>query len=129
MQTYQSYHSFSDFSEYNENIELGNDWGFYDDIEYGFHNASVMCKSNTYAPKKFIPKKFTFVEIQQYKSIPSVFKADIKLKKTSEQHKILILNRIKEMENNAYPQVKKISEYFTNGAIFTAFVVIILILN
>ena len=34
MQTYQSYHSFSDFSEYNENIELGNDWGFYDDIEY-----------------------------------------------------------------------------------------------
>lgn len=138
LQSNQSYQSFSDFSEYNNDFELGNDWGLYEDIE-------IASSENNYNSTKITPKdmreKYGLLDLsippfnkettQQEKHNQKMQRiAKILEKRIPELHERSMLLQELDQETNEDQCISKcLSEFLTNRVIFTTFVIVMLILK
>jgi hypothetical protein len=147
-----SYQSYSDFTNQNEKYELGNDWGFYDDIELNRyqnsnHNANANANANANHRTKMLVAHITSVSEQnantnktnkntnKYSTIQiPLFKPNLdqqifmgKIKKPAKDlNKVKVLDKV-FTKDGAF--IENISQYFSNGVIFTTFVVVMFILK
>ena len=105
-----SYKEYSNFEQSNADTDLGNDWGFYEDLEI---TAPSLKRNRLVTPKSMTPK-----------SMP------IPIPNKPKQHEIDYMNNYKDIFNTPPDagSIEKTINYLTHGAVMSVIVLSLIII-